>query len=235
MEISLYKTGATEYNKTLILRRTRLERGDSKEELNMNSQRFNTRKLTGLALFTAIVVVLQFLGAFIRFGPFSISLVLIPIVVGAALYGPWAGAWLGFVFGLVVLLSGDAAAFMVVNPFGTILTVLLKGALCGLCAGAVYLALSGLAKKSAGGEVCAVIISAAVAPVVNTGIFLIGCLLFFLPTVREWGEALGFPNVGNYMIFGLVGGNFLFELLFNVVLSPVIVRLIRLGRKENKE
>ena len=194
----------------------------------MESKRFNTRKLTGLALLTAIVVILQFLGAFIRFGPFSISLVLIPIVVGAALYGVLAGAWLGFVFGLVVLLSGDAAAFLVISPIGTILVVLLKGALAGLCAGAVYKALS---ERN---ETVAVIVAAIVAPVVNTGIFLLGCLVFFLPTVTEWGQAMGFESVGKYMILGLVGGNFLFELLFNVILSPVIVRLVRLGKKENK-
>ena len=194
----------------------------------MENKRFDTRKLTGLALFTAIVVILQFLGAFIRFGPFSISLVLIPIVVGAALYGVLAGAWLGFVFGLVVLLSGDAAAFLVINPIGTVLVVLLKGALAGLCAGAVYKA---LCQKN---ETVAVIAAAVAAPVVNTGIFLLGCLLFFLPTITEWGQAMGFESVGKYMILGLVGGNFLFELLFNIVLSPVIVRLIRLGKKENK-
>ena len=202
----------------------------------MENKHFNTRKLTGLALFTAIVVILQFLGAFIRFGPFSISLVLIPIslvlipiVVGAALYGVLAGAWLGFVFGLVVLLSGDAAAFLVISPIGTVLVVLLKGALAGLCAGAVYKA---LCRKN---ETVAVIAAAVAAPVVNTGIFLLGCLVFFLPTVTEWSQAMGFESVGKYMILGLVGGNFLFELLFNIVLSPVIVRLIRLGRKENKE
>lgn len=186
--------------------------------------RIHTRTLTGVALFTAIVVVLQFLGAFIRFGPFSISLVLIPIVVGAALYGPWAGAWLGFVFGLVVLLSGDAAAFMVVSPLGTILTVLLKGSAAGCAAGAVYRLLS--ARSPWAGSICA----ALTAPVVNTGLFLVGCLVFFLPTVTEWGTGMGFPNVGSYMIFGLVGGNFLFELLVNLILSPVIMRLIKLGR-----
>ena len=197
----------------------------------MENRRFNTRKLTGLALLTAIVVILQFLGAFIHFGPFSISLVLIPIVVGAALFGALAGAWLGFVFGLVVLLSGDAAPFLVVNPLGTVLTVLLKGALAGLCAGVVYKGLSGALKKGTWGETLAVFVSAVVAPVVNTGIFLLGCLLFFLPTVTAWGEAMGFESVGRYMIFGLVGGNFLFELLFNIILSPVIIRLIRLGKK----
>lgn len=192
----------------------------------MENRRISTRTLTGLALFTAIVVALQFLGAFIRFGPFSISLVLIPIVVGAALYGPAAGAWLGFVFGLVVLLSGDAAPFLAVNPLGTVLTVLIKGAGSGLCAGLVYRA----PEKT--NEWLAVILAAVTAPVVNTGIFLLGCVLFFMPTVTEWATAMGFPNVGNYMIFGLVGANFLFELLFNILLSPVIVRLTKIGRQD---
>ena len=76
--------------------------------MNANSQE-KTRRLAGLALFTALIVILQLLGSFIRFGPVSVSLVALPIVVGAAVYGGAAGLWLGFVFGMVVLLSGDAA------------------------------------------------------------------------------------------------------------------------------
>ena len=95
------------------------------------------RRLVFAAILTAIVVVLQLLGSFIRFGPFSISLVLIPIVVGAALLGWQYGTWLGFVFAVTVLLSGDAAAFMVVNPFGTIVTVIAKGVLAGTVSGLV--------------------------------------------------------------------------------------------------
>ena len=195
----------------------------------MEKKPMKTRILTGVAVFTAIVIVLQMLGAFIRFGPFSISLTLIPIVVGAALYGPAAGAWLGFVFGMVVLLSGDAGAFLVVNALGTVLTVLVKGALAGFIAGVVY----GLLKNT--NIWVAAICAALVCPVVNTGVFLLGCKLFFMETITGWGQAAGFENVGKYMIYGLVGGNFLFEVLFNIVLSPVIVRLIRLrlGRKEN--
>ena len=64
----------------------------------------NTKKIAGVGLLSAIVVVLQLLGSFIHFGPFSISLVLIPIVVGASLYGALSGAWLGLVFGITVLL-----------------------------------------------------------------------------------------------------------------------------------
>ena len=194
----------------------------------MENKRISTRTLTGVALFTAIVVVLQFVGSAIRFGPFSISLVLIPIVVGAALFGPAAGAWLGFTFSMVVLLSGDAGAFLAVNPLGTVLTVILKGTLAGLAAGLVYRAVE---KKNAW---IAVILAAVTAPVVNTGLFLAGCVCFFMPTISGWASAMGFPSAGSYMIFGLVGANFLFELLVNIVLSPVILRLIKLGKKENR-
>lgn len=191
----------------------------------MQNNTGKTRKLTGIAIFTAIVVVLQLLASFIRFGPFSISLVLIPIVVGAAMYGTAAGAWLGFIFGLVVLLSGDAAAFLGVNALGTIITVIAKGTLAGLCAGLVFRALT---KKN---TYVAVIVSAIVCPVVNTGVFLLGCLLFFMETINGWAAAAGFASAGAYMIVVLVGLNFVFELLVNVVLSPVIVRIISIGKK----
>ena len=192
----------------------------------MNRKTMDIHTLTGVAIFTAIVVVLQLLGSFIRFGPFSISLTLIPIVVGAALYGPWAGAWLGFVFSMVVLISGDAGAFLAVNVFGTILTVIVKGTAAGFAAGAVFKALEKV------NVTLAVVCAAIVCPVVNTGLFLVGCELFFLETIAGWGRAMGFESVGKYMILGLVGGNFLFEMLTNIILSPVILRLVRIGRKE---
>ena len=192
----------------------------------MNQKNTNTQKIVGLGLFTAIVVVLQLMGSFIKFGTFSISLVLVPVVIGAALYGAGAGAWLGFVFGAVVLLSGDAAAFLGVNALGTVLTVLVKGALAGYVSGLVYKALENKNRT------LAVALAAVTCPVVNTGVFLIGCKLFFMETITGWGEALGYADVGNYIIYVLVGGNFLFELLFNAVLSPVILRLIRIGKKE---
>ncbi len=194
----------------------------------MNKKSVNTHVITGVGIFTAVVIVLQLLGSFIRFGPFSISLVLVPIVVGAALYGPGWGAWLGFVFSLTVLLSGDAGAFLVVNAAGTIITVLVKGTAAGWAAGVVF---SALEKVNIW---LAVICAAVAAPVVNTGLFLVGCKLFFMETISAWGQAMGFESVGRYMIFGLVGANFLFEMLFNIVLSPVILRLIRIGRKEKE-
>ena len=185
---------------------------------------FSTHKIVLLGLFTGIVVVLQYLGAFIRFGPFSISLVLLPIAVGAALIGASAGGWLGFVFGLVVLLTGDAAPFLAVNAFGTIFLVLLKGSLAGYAAGIAYTLLS---KKD---RTLAAIAAAAVCPLVNTGIFIVGSYVFFLPTLTLWGEAAGAANVTAFIFFGMVGANFFVELGLNLILSPVLVRLIHYGQ-----
>ena len=79
----------------------------------------------------------------------------------------------------------------------------------------------------------AAIAAAIVCPVVNTGVFLLGCRIFFMPMLASMAQSLGFgDNVGRFMIFGLVGVNFLAELGINIVLSPVILRLIRIGRKE---
>ena len=183
-----------------------------------------TQRMTLLALLTAIVVVLQLLGSFIRFGGFSISLVLVPIVLGAAMLGVGAGAWLGLVFGVTVLISGDAAGFFVISAVGTVVTVLGKGVLAGLAAGAVYKLLE---KKSV---LAATIAAAVVCPVVNTGIFFLGCVTFFLNAISEIAAGQG-QGVFEFIILVYIGGNFLFELLFNVVLAPVILRLVAVGKR----
>lgn len=182
------------------------------------------RVLTLGAILTALVIVLQMLGQFIRFGPFSISLVLVPIVIGAAMCGPKISTWLGFVFGVAVLMT-DAAAFLAISVPGTVITVLLKGMAAGLAAGLICKAFE---KKN---RTLAVILAAVICPIVNTGIFLLGCVVFFLDTIKEWGAGAGFENVGAYLIFGMVGLNFLVEMGINGFLSPVVVRLLNISRK----
>ncbi len=188
------------------------------------SKKFSVQTLVGMGILTAIVIVLQGIGSAIRFGPFSITLVLAPIIIGAALYGWKAGAWLGFVFGVMVLAT-DAAAFLAINVPGTIITCIMKGMLAGAAAGAVYKLLE---KKN---QWVAVLTAGVVCPVVNTGVFLIGCVLFFLNTIKEWGAASGYENVGAYFLFGFVGLNFLVEMGINLVLSTAIVRILNIIRK----
>lgn len=182
-----------------------------------------TQTVVGMGMLTAIVFVLQAFASTIKLGPFSITLVLAPIIIGAALYGWKAGVWLGFVFGAIVLFTPDVAAFMAVSVPATIVTVLLKGTLAGLCAGLVY---SLIEKKN---RLAAVITAGVVAPVVNTGIFLLGCFMFFMEIVNGWAAAEGMAdNIIMYVIVGMVGWNFLVELALNILLSSTIMFIIKL-------
>ena len=186
----------------------------------MSEARGNRSKILVItALLTAIVVVLQYLGQFIRFGTFSISLVLIPIVIGAAIGGPKVSTWLGLVFGGIVLAT-DAGAFLAINVVGTVVTVIVKGIACGAVAGFAYKLIE---KKN---KYVAVVVAAILCPLVNTGVFLLGCVAFFLDTIREWGTAFGFGSTLEYVFLGLVGGNFLFEVATNAILSPIVVKLL---------
>lgn len=211
---------------------------------NGGVSREKTKRLVGLALFTAIIVVLQVIATFVRFGPFSITLTLIPIVVGAALYGAGAGAYLGGVFGVVVLIAcitgADAGGFILwsANPLLTAVLCLAKGILAGGVAGLLFTAVakqrashSAHPEKarvtSSGHMYLGVVLAAVAAPIVNTGIFLLGMVFFFNDILITW--AGGTPLI-SYVIIGLTGVNFLIELIINIVLCPVVARIIKLGK-----
>ena len=183
-----------------------------------------TQRLTGLALMTGIIIVLQIVASFIKFGPFTITLALAPIIIGAALYGAGAGAYLGGVFGVVVFIACVAGWDMGGNilftarPLVTLILCVVKGALAGLAAGAVYRA---LAQRS---PMAGSILAGIMWPVVNTGIFCLGLAGFYYDTLVAWagGTALVY-----YVITVLVGLNFLLEMAINLVLSSVIVRVVK--------
>lgn len=182
------------------------------------------QRLTGLALMTGIIIVLQIVASFIKFGPFTITLALAPIIIGAALYGAGAGAYLGGVFGVVVFIACVAGWDMGGNilftarPLVTLILCVVKGALAGLAAGAVYRA---LAQRS---PMAGSILAGIMCPVVNTGIFCLGLAGFYYDTLVAWagGTALVY-----YVITVLVGLNFLLEMAINLVLSSVIVRVVK--------
>jgi len=185
----------------------------------------DTKKLALLSLLTALTAILAYFGGFIKIGGLaSISLTLIPVVIGAALCGKAAGAWLGGVSGAVFFLTADAAFWLGLSVHGTVITVMIKGILAGFFAGLVYELLHKVNRY------LAVIVSAIVCPVVNTGIFLLGCLMFFFDTVNAGAAGSGMSTWA-YLIVFFVGLNFVFELITNIVLSPVIVRLLDIRKK----
>jgi uncharacterized membrane protein len=190
----------------------------------MNEQKRNqdvTRRVALVGLLTALTVVLSYIKIPIV-STATVTLVLPVVVVGAILCGPLVGAWLTVIPAITAL--PEAALFMTYNPAGTVLTLLLKGILAGFTAGVVYRLLAKSRPK------LAVVLSAVVAPVMNTGIFLLGCYVFIWPELvalaRESGEGIGL------LIFGLAGMNFIVELILNVALCPALIRIIDIEKKK---
>lgn len=193
--------------------------------MKTNKKATSTEKLVLLAILTALVAILSYVGGFIKIGGLaSISLTLIPVVIGAALCGSYAGAWLGVVAGVVFFITPDAAFWFGLSIPGTIITVIVKGALSGFAAGLTYKLLERVNRY------LAVFASAIICPIVNTGVFLLGCLIFFIDSVSA-GAADEGMTLGAYLIIFFVGLNFVFEMLANILLSPTIVRILNIRKK----
>lgn len=188
------------------------------------------KQMVGIALLIALIVVLQAIGGMIPpIGGFSISLVLVPIVLGAALYGPGAGALLGVAFGIIVYINcvtgTDTGGMMVfqANPILCFLVVMIKGTLAGFVSGVVYKCLK------AKNPYLAIICASTICPIINTGVFVTCMFVFFIDVLRNWA---GGGDLIGYVLTGLVLANFVPELIINVVLGPVSQRVIQIANKE---
>lgn len=188
----------------------------------------NVKKMAALALLAALVAVLQTVASGIKIGPIPITLTLVPIVIGAVLYGPGAGAGLGLLFGVVTAVAGitgyDAGTqgLFVLSPFWTVATCLVKGTACGWAAGMVYRAFR---RKNT----LACLVAALCAPVVNTGIFALAMMTVMRGALVAFA---GGTDVVYYLFIIVIGVNFLVELTINAVLSTAIARIVQVVGKK---
>ncbi len=196
-------------------------------------------RMVQIALLFALVVVLQVVSAVMpKLGPVSITLTLVPVVVGAILLGTSGGAILGFAFGLVVMINCITALdpggniLWNANPLLCALICFVKGIAAGVAPALVYRAARGKKEAVGGGrKYVSALVAALSAPIVNTGLFVAGMFLFFKDTLYAWA---GGTDIATYVIVGLAGVNFLVELAINVVLSPAIVRIVDVVGKKMK-
>ena len=184
----------------------------------------NVKNLTLLALMTALVAVFQCIGLIIPIGFNVGAFALVPIVIGAAMLGPVAGLWLGFIFGLVVIVTGQASAFYAFGVVQTVIVVLLKGALAGWVSGLVFKLIE---KKN---SLAAIITSSVLCPVVNTAVFTLASFTIFFPGIKGWATGAG-KDMISFVFLTLIGANFFVELGICLIFSTVAHRIILIGKK----
>ncbi len=191
--------------------------------------REETGRLTKLAVLAAIVIVFQLIGSFIHIGPTSVSLVLIPIVIGGIVTDTGGGLFLGFLFGCMTLFAGiNGSDFFTqvlfnAHPLGTTVLCLGKASFAGLGAALVYKVLA------AKNRTLAVFAAAAAAPIINTGLFIVGALALVYDTIAA--NFAGGSTVLSFLVIGCAGLNFIAELAVNLILSPAICTIVSAFKK----
>ena len=161
------------------------------------------KNMVGIAIFAAVVIVLQLFSNYVTFGPVSITLALIPIVVGAVVYGPLAGFILGAVGGLLVFVAPiTISLFWPYGVFVTFLVCILKMAIAGLVAGLIYKFLYKLNK------VVAVTLASICVPIINTGLFAIAAYTMYYGLLEELNDTG--KSVAIYLFLYFIGFNFLY-------------------------
>lgn len=186
------------------------------------------KKMVGISIFAAVVVVLQLFSNYVAFGPVSITLALIPIVVGAIVYGPLAGFILGSVGGLLVFLApATIGLFWDYGVFVTFLVCILKMGIAGLVSGLLYKFLHKWNK------VVAVTIASVIVPILNTGLFALAAYTIYYKLLE--GLAPAGQSIASYLFLTFIGFNFLIEFFVNSALSPVVLRLTNLSKLNSNE
>jgi len=192
---------------------------------------FSAKNVATLGVLLALTIVLQLFASSITIGPVSLNFALIPIVLAAVVLGPWEGMFMGLACGVVVLFqvifpAGPAAAFYTAiwtnDPVVTAITCLVKTTAAGLLAGFLF---RWIEKKN---RYVAVFVASGIVPIVNTGLFILGCL----GMVNSVYAMAGGENVLVFILVGLVTFNFFIEFGINLIVAPGIHTVYKVVEKK---
>lgn len=201
--------------------------------LQQKTKKLSTIQLTEMAILLALVIALQSISSV---GVVTLCLCLVPITLGSIVLDWKCGGILGFAFGLVALFWGIVGKdvftlyLFQASPVMTILICLVKGTLAGMVPAFAYNAL----KKF--NPLVASITAAVIAPVVNTGVFAIGCLIIRSDVISV-ASNLGIEGVDFIsLLFGvLITTNFFIELVINVIFAPALDKVEGIVTKKIKK
>ena len=200
----------------------------------MDAMKFSTKQLVEMALLTAVIILLAFtpLG-YIRTLGFEITLIVVPVTVGAVTLGPAAGAVLGVVFGVTSFIqcfgmSSLGTALLGINPVFTCIVCIVPRFLMGWLTGCVYQGL----KKTKSMKKAAVVLANLIGPVFNTVFFMGTLVLLFYRTeyIQGIAQSHGASNALTF-VFALVGINGVIEAAACFVVGSAISKALQAALK----
>lgn len=202
------------------------------------SQMSKLVKLVQLAALTAIVVVMSFtpLG-YLKIGPLSIALVIIPVVTGAIVLGPAAGAFMGLVFGITSFaqcfgMDAFGTTLMNISPIYTFIMCIPTRVLAGFLCGLVFKGVQKGLKDRKSSEV-AYPIASVCGPLFNTLFFMSSLVLLFGKTdfIQELMTSMGAKGFLSFIVI-MVGVNGVVEIASCLVVSSALSKALNIANKK---
>ena len=191
-----------------------------------------TVRLVELALLTAIIAVMTFTPiGYLKLGPLELTLIMVPVIIGAVTLGPAAGAFLGLVFGACFSLSAFGAILISISVFKTLVVCVVPRVLAGWLTGLIFNAVTKKTKKDGANYLVASICGSAF----NTIFFLGFLALLFINTTftPEQSAALGGAENILTTVIGIAAGiNAPIELVVCAVLGSAIGKGLSVGLKK---
>ncbi len=190
------------------------------------------REITMLAVLSALIILMSFTPiGYIKIIPMGleITLLVIPVVIGAICLGPKGGLILGTLFGITSLLqcvfgfSPFGATLLSINPFFTAILCIIPRALMGFLVGVIFNTLNKVFKK----DLLAHIIASVSGALLNTLFFMSTLCLFFYNTeyIMSFREGLGANNVFMFIIL-FVGINGVVEAAVNFIVGAAVTKTL---------
>lgn len=202
----------------------------------MNKKKFSTKQFVELALLVAIVLLMTFtpVGYIKTFG-LEITLIVVPVTVGAVTLGPAAGAILGEVFGITSFIrcfgmNAFGAVLLGINPIATFIVCVVSRVLMGWLTGLIYQGL----KKIRPVQKASVVIANVIGPLLNTFFFMSTLVIFFYQTeyIQGIAASLGAANPLAFVI-AFVGINGLVEAIVCFIAGSAVSKALQAVLKNN--
>ncbi len=185
------------------------------------------RRMVQLAILTALLLVLAFtpLG-YLRLGPFSVTFMPVPVVIGAILLGPGGGTFLGLVFGLTSFaqcfgIDPMGTTLMTINIFYTFVMTVVTRTLMGFLTAWVFRGMRNLLAqlpKSDKTTPVAFAVASAAGPLFNTLLFMSSMYVFF-GKEQVVLDAFALTGAVPFFVFG-------FGLVFLYAMVELLVTLL---------
>ena len=194
----------------------------------MDTQRSDkTGRLVRLAILTAILLFLTFTSfGYLKIGILEITLMHLPVIVGAVVMGPGSGAFLGLVFGLSsfaqCFMGSLLGTFLVqISPLRTFVVCVVPRLLMGYLVGLIFLAI-----RRAGWTKTAYVVASLCGALLNT-LFFMSALFLLFGSNAGFLSFLGAEEVTLGLIGSMIGLNGVLEAAICIPFGFAVERIMR--------